>query len=103
MPIITISLNNIEEEMAAIKAMLEKLVKESEEKEVRLKLQEEKIARLSRKLERRPARFLIKSSESEDKERISVESEASNEEVQSKKGGKLKNGRCPSSITVEQI
>ena len=32
--------------------MLERLVKDSEEKEVRIKLQEEKIARLTRKLEK---------------------------------------------------
>jgi len=34
MPIITIGTNNLEEEMAAMKAMLERLVKENEEKEV---------------------------------------------------------------------
>jgi len=37
--------------MATMKAMLEKLTKESIEKEARMKLQEQKIARLSRKLE----------------------------------------------------
>ena len=47
--------NNLEEEMAAMKAMLEWLIKESEEKEARIKLQEEKITRLTRKLEKQPA------------------------------------------------
>jgi len=78
MPVMTIGTNNLEEEVAAIKAMLERLVKDSEEKEARIKLQEEKIARLTRKLEKQPARSLAKS----------LKSEA----VHSKKGSKLKNG-----------
>ena len=36
----TIGTNNLEEEMATMKAMLERLVKESDEKEVHIKLQE---------------------------------------------------------------
>jgi len=52
MPVMTIGTNNLEEEMADMKAMLERLVEESEEKEVRIKLHEEKIARLTRKLEK---------------------------------------------------
>jgi len=51
MPVMTIGTNNLEEEMAIMKAMLERLVKESEEKEA----QEEKIARMTRKLEKQPA------------------------------------------------
>jgi len=51
----TICANNLEEGMAAMKAMLELLVKESEEKKARIKLQEEKIGRLIRKLEKRPS------------------------------------------------
>jgi len=38
MPVMTISINNSEEEMATMKAMLERLVKESEEKEACIKL-----------------------------------------------------------------
>jgi len=38
MPAMTISTNNLEEEMVAMKAMLEQLVKQSKEKEVRIKL-----------------------------------------------------------------
>ena len=44
--------NNMKEEMAAMKAMLERLIKESEEKEAHIKLQEEKIARLTKLLEK---------------------------------------------------
>jgi len=71
MLVMTIRTNNVEEEMALIKAMLERLVKENEKKEACIKLHEEKIDRLTRKLEKRPARSLIKSSESEEEERAS--------------------------------
>jgi len=50
----TIGTNNFEEEMAAMKAMLEQFVKESEEKDVHIKSQEKRIARLTRKLEKQP-------------------------------------------------
>jgi len=55
MPVMTIGTNNLEEEMVSMKAMLEQIVKESEEKEAHIKLQEEKIARLTRKLKNQPA------------------------------------------------
>jgi len=51
-----------------MKAMLEIFVKESEEKEARIKLQEEKIARMTRKLEKRLAQLLTKSLISEEEE-----------------------------------
>ena len=103
MPVMTIGTNKLEEETAAIKAMLERLLKESEEKKARIKLQKEKIARLTRKLEKRPARSLAKSSKSEEEERASVQIETSKEEVHSKKGGKLKNDGSPSLMIVKQI
>jgi len=56
----TIDTNNLEEEMAAMKAMLERLIKENEEKEARIKLHEKKIAKLTRKLKKRPAQSLAK-------------------------------------------
>jgi len=49
------SLTTMEEEMENMKAILEKLTKESEEKEACIKLQEEKIAKLTKKLEKRSA------------------------------------------------
>ena len=45
----------LEEEMANMKAILEKLTRESEEKEARINFQEEKIAQLTKKLEKRSA------------------------------------------------
>jgi len=99
MPVMTIGTNNLKEETAA----MEQLIKESEENEARIKLQEEKITRLTRKLEKRPTQSLAKSSESEAEERASIQSEASDEEVHAKKGGKLKNGGSPRLMTIEQI
>jgi len=49
MPVMTIGTNKLKEEMAAMKAILEWLIIESEEKEVRVKLQDEKITRLTKK------------------------------------------------------
>jgi len=89
--------------MATMKAMLEQLAKESEEKEARIESQEEKIARLTRKREKRPARSLAKRSESKKEERASVQSEARHKEVHSKRRGKLKNDGSLILMTVEQI
>jgi len=54
MPVMTISnmtigTNSLKEEMAAMTIMLERRVKESEEKEAYIQLQEEKIAKLTKK------------------------------------------------------
>jgi len=53
-----------------MKAMLRKLTKENEEKEVCIKLQEEKIARLTRKVEKQPTQSFIKSLENESVEKV---------------------------------
>jgi len=67
MSVMTIGINNLKEEMATMKAMLERLVKKNEENEARIKVHKEKIARLTRKLEKWPARSLAKSSKSEER------------------------------------
>jgi len=61
MPVMTIGINNLKEEMASMKVMLERLVKENEEKEVHIKLHEKKITRLTKKLKKRLARSIAKS------------------------------------------
>jgi len=68
--------------MVVMNAMLERLIKESEENEGRIKLQEEKITRLTRKLEKWPAQSLAKSLESEEEGRTSIQTEASDKKVQ---------------------
>ena len=62
MPVMTIGTNNMEEEMATMKVMLERLIKENEEKEARIKLHKEKITRLTGKFEKRPAQSIVKTS-----------------------------------------
>jgi len=52
MPAMMTSSTTLEEEMTNMKAILEKLTRESKEDEERIKLQEEKIAKLSRKLKK---------------------------------------------------
>jgi len=83
--------------------MLERIIMENAEKEMHVKYHEEKIARLTRKLEKWPAQSLKKSSETEEEDKASIKSESSNGEHHSKKGSKLKNGCCPSLMIVEQI
>jgi len=103
MPVMTIGINNLKEDMATMKAMLERLVKENEENKACIKLYKERIARLTTKLEKQLARSLTKCSESEDEERVFFQSEAFDEDIHSKKGGKLKHGGSLSLMTVEQI
>jgi len=67
--------------MAAMKATLEKLVKENKQKEAHIKRQKKKIARATRKLEKQQAQSFIKSSESEEEEKTSVQSEALDKKV----------------------
>ena len=66
MPAMMTDATTLEEEMANMKAVLEKLTRDNEEKEARIKLQEEKIAKLTGKLEKRPAQSFTKDSKSED-------------------------------------
>ena len=85
MLVMTISTSNWEEEMVAMTTVLEKLIKESKEKEESIKLQDKKITRLTRKLEKQPARYFIKSLESEKEEKLSIETEVFDEGMHSKR------------------
>jgi len=91
------------EELANMKAIQEKLTRESAEKEVRIKLQEEKIAKLTRKLEKRTTQSSSKDSEREDSGKVSVHTEAFDNEKQPKKGITSKNVKSSESMTIEQI
>jgi len=101
--VIIIGTNNWEEEIVAMKAMLEKRANKSEEKEVYTKLQKEKITKLTRKLEKLSTRSVTNDSNSEEEAKASVHNEDSNEEVHSKKGSKLKDDGSPGLIIIEQI
>jgi len=73
-----------------MKAMLEKLNKDSKEKEAHIKLQEEKIAKLTTKLETQLVRSITRDLKSEEEEKASIHTKVSNDEVYLKKGGKLR-------------
>jgi len=85
-----IGTNNWKEEIAIMKAMLEKLNKDSKEKEAHIKLQEEKIAKLTTKLETQLVRSITRDLKSEEEEKASIHTKVSNDEVYLKKGGKLR-------------
>ena len=53
----------LDEDMANMKATLEKLTRDNEENKARIKLQKQNIAKLTRKLEKRPAQSSTKDSE----------------------------------------
>ena len=93
----------LEEEMANMKAILENLTRESAEKEACIKFQEEKIARLTKKLEKQSTQSLAKDSKSEDSEKVSVHTEVSENEKKIKKGSTPKHVRSSGLMTIEQI
>jgi len=67
-----IGLTTLKEEMANMKAILENSQRKSKEKEARIKLQEEKIAQLTKKLKKRWAQSSVKGSESGDLKKVSI-------------------------------
>ena len=67
MPAMVTKANNVEEQLANMKATLERLAKESLEKDAQIKRQSEQIATLMKKLEKR----LFESSSSEDSDKES--------------------------------
>ena len=103
MPAMMIGPTTLEEEMTNMKAILEKLTRDNEEKKVRIKLQAEKIAKLTRKLEKRSAQSSIKHSESEDSEKVSIHTEAFDSEKQSNKSATSKHVKSSRSMTIKQI
>jgi len=76
MPALMIGSTSLEKEMSNMNVILEKLTRESEEKEARGKFQEEKIAKLTKKLEKWSTQSSAKDSESEDSRKVYVYTEA---------------------------
>jgi len=103
MPAMMTGLITLEEEMANMKVILEKLTRVSAEKKAHIKFQEEKIAKLTRKLEKWSVQSSTKDSESEDLEKVSIHTQASDNEKQPKKGITPKNIKSSGSMTIEQI
>jgi len=103
MPSMMTGTTTLEEEMANMKVILEKLTRDNEGKEARIKLQDENIAKLNRILEKRPAQSSIKDSESEDLEKMFIHTKAADSEKQSEKGATHKYVKSSGSIAIKQI
>jgi len=80
---------NFEEEFASMKATLERIPEESAKKDAHIKRQEEHIVKLLKKLDKGS--------------RASSNSEASEDDGGSEKGGKPQNDSSLSSMTTKQI
>jgi len=99
MPAMMIGAINFEEELASLKATLERLSKESVEKDTHIKRQEEHM----KKLEKGPRASFNKGTSSDEVEKGSNRSEASEDDNRSKKAGKSQNDSSLRSMTAEQI
>jgi len=97
MPIMMTGAANLEEQLASIKATLDRLSKESAEKEAQIKCQNDQIAELTKRLEKKFSEASNKGSGAEDSGKESHHSEDSDNNRKSKKGCSL------GSMSVEQI
>ena len=97
MPAMMIGAINFEEEFTSMKAALEKLSKESAEKDAHIRCQEEHIAKLLKKLDKGPCASSNRGASSDEDEK------GSEDDGGSKKGGKLQNDSSLSAMTAEQI
>jgi len=102
-PAMMIGAVNFEEEFASMKATLERLSKESTEKDARIIRQEEHIAKLLKNLDKGPRASSNKGVSSDEDEKGSNRSEAPEDDGGLKKGGKPQNDLSLSSMTAGQI
>ena len=86
-----------------MKAMLQKLSKKCEEKKACIKLQKEKIAKLTRKLKKMATPVFHKGSESEDEEKMSSHTIMLLMRCTAKESHKLKKDLAPRSMMVKWI
>jgi len=103
MPAMMIGAVNFEEEFASMKATLERLLKESAEKDARIQRQKEHISKLLKKLDKGPCESSNRGVSSDEDEEGSNRSEASEDNGGSKKGDKPQNDSSLSAMTAEQI
>jgi len=92
---------NFEEEFASMKATLERLSKKSAEKDARIKRQEEHIAKLLKKLYKGTRASSNKGVSSDEDEKGSNRSEASEDDGGSKKHGKPRNDSSLGAMTAK--
>jgi len=76
---------NLEEQLASMKAMMERLCKESAQKDAQIKRQNKRIVDLTKKLEKRPIEASNKCSSAEDSDKESNHNEQSDDERKGKK------------------
>jgi len=88
MPAMMVGAVNLEEEFVTMKATLERLSKESAEKDTCIKRQEEHITKLLKKLDKGPHASSNRGASSDEDENGSNRSETSKEDGGSKKGNK---------------
>ena len=97
MPVMMTGAANLEEQLASMKAILDRLSKESAEKDAQIKRQNDQIAELTKKLEKKFSEASNKGSGAEDSDKESHHSEESDNDRKAKKDCSL------SSMSVEQI
>ena len=97
MPVMVTEAANIKEQLASMKATLDRLSKESAEKDAQIKCQKEHIAQLMKKLEKKSSEFSNKGSSDEDTDKESNHDEDSDEERAVKRDSVL------GSMSAEQI
>ena len=101
MPAMMIGVVDFDEEFASMEAMLERLSKESAEKDARIKRQEGQIAKLLKKLDKGPRASSNRGASSDEDKKESNRSETSEDDHGSKKGGKPQNDSSLSAMTAD--
>ena len=97
MPVMVTGATNFEEQLASMKATLDRLSKESAEKDAQIKRQNDQIAELMKKLEKKSSEASNKGSGAEDSDKESSHSEEYDDERKARKDRSL------GSMSVEQI
>jgi len=97
MPVIVTEAASVEEQLASMKATLDRLFRESAEKDTQIKHQNEQIAELMKRLEKKSSEASNKDSDEEDSVKESNRAEESDDERKARKYRSL------GSMSIEQI
>ena len=100
MPFVMVSIKTWEKKMANLTTTLQKLMKESKKRK-HTSIFKERVAKLTKKLEKGSTKYSTKGAESEEDEKASIYHEASGEEEESKKGYKPKRDWSLKTTNVE--
>ena len=97
MPVMVTEAANVEEQLASMRTTLDRLARESAEKDAQIKRQNEQIAELMKRLEKKSSEASNKDSDEEDSDKESNRAEESDDERKARKDRSL------GSMSVEQI